>query len=92
LIDSLDLDIPAHRWPQAEADSPQRGELLKKEFQELWGRINHKAVYQVEFDSAELIGKCVAALDQHLQVAPLQYVIHAASRPRPLDADDLASG
>ena len=29
----------------------------KKEFQELWGRINHKAVYQVEFDSAELIAQ-----------------------------------
>lgn len=49
----------------------------KKEFQELWSRINHKAVYQVEFDAAELIVKCVKSLDTHLNVASLQYVIQA---------------
>ena len=27
----------------------------KKEFQELWRRINQKAVYRVEFDSDELV-------------------------------------
>ena len=61
----------------------------KKEFQELWGRINHKAVYQVEFDSAELIGKCVQALDKHLNVAAMQYVVQAASSATALEADDL---
>ena len=39
------------------------------------GRINRKAVYSVEFDSAELIGKCVSALDSHLRVTPLQYTV-----------------
>ena len=93
LIDSLDLDIPT----PTDGRKPKRiplnaANFSKREFQELWGRINHKAVYQVEFDSAELIGKCISALDQHLQVAPLQYVIHAGQQAETLDADDLASG
>ena len=93
LIDSLIVDIPQptdgrkpKRIPLNEAN------FAKKEFQELWGRINHKAVYQVEFDSAELIGKCVAELDSQLQVAPLQYVIQAGEQAGTLDADDLAKG
>ena len=47
-----------HRPPTAgpTAASPRsiplnEANFAKKEFQELWGRINHKAVYQVEFDS-----------------------------------------
>jgi type III restriction enzyme len=49
--------------------------FAKKEFQELWQRIHQKAVYAVDFDSNELVEKCVAALDQELKVAPLQYVV-----------------
>ncbi|MDD7075227.1 MAG: hypothetical protein SPG55_05270, partial [Prevotella sp.] len=30
--------------------------FAKKEFQELWHRINHKYAYTVDFDSEELIG------------------------------------
>ena len=47
----------------------------KKEFQELWQRINRKAVYQVEFDSDDLVKRCVEALDRELFVSPLQYVV-----------------
>lgn len=93
LVDSLILDIPqpidgrkSKRIPLNEAN------FNKKEFQELWGRINHKAVYQVEFNSAELIDKCVNALDRHLKVAPLQYVIHAGKQAETLEADDLNKG
>ena len=92
-IDSLIVDIPQptdgrkpKRIPLNEAN------FAKKEFQELWGRINHKAVYQVEFDSAELIAKCVAALDRQLHGRPLQYVIQAGEQAGTLDADDLARG
>ena len=46
----------------------------KKEFQELWSRINRKAVYRVEFDSDELVKKSVQAL-QELRVTPLQFKI-----------------
>ena len=43
---------------------------------------NQKAVYTVHFETDELIGKCVKALDKELKVAPLQYTSSAASRRR----------
>lgn len=93
LVDSLYTDLPLpvddrkpKRIPLNEAN------FAKKEFQALWGRINHKAVYQVKFDSAELIGKCVQALDRQLNVAPLQYVVQAGEQRESIDAEDLSNG
>jgi type III restriction enzyme len=54
---------------------PRNKNFEKKEFQELWRRINRKAVYQVEFDSQDLIKRCINALDSNLFVSPLQYVV-----------------
>lgn len=59
LVDALYLDVAmigedarkAKKIPLNEAN------FAKKEFQDLWRRIDQKAVYQVEFDSQELIGK-----------------------------------
>ena len=47
----------------------------KKEFQELWSRINRKAVYRVEFDSNDLVEKSVQALEQELRVTPLEFEV-----------------
>ncbi len=47
----------------------------KEAFQKLWHSINRKAVYYVDFDSEELIEKCVKKIDGHLRVSPLQYVV-----------------
>src|SRR5699024_5796915 len=78
LVDALYIDIPAPINDRKPKKIPlNEANFHKKEFQDLWDRINHKAVYQVEFDSAELIAKCVSALDTHLNVASLQYVIQA---------------
>jgi len=55
--------------------NPLNSNFDKKEFQELWKRINKKAAYSVHFDSNQLIGKCVSTLDTELRVAPLQYTI-----------------
>jgi type III restriction enzyme len=93
LVDSLYIDIPLPTDDRKPKKIPlNKANFAKKEFQELWGRINHKAVYQVEFDSAELIAKCVQALDSHLNVAAMQYVIQAGQQLDSLDVDDLSSG
>ncbi|MEN3121171.1 DEAD/DEAH box helicase family protein [Janibacter sp. LM] len=93
LVDALYIDIPTPTNDRKPKKIPLNEEnFRKKEFQELWGRINHKAVYQVEFDSPELIAKCVKALDIHLNVASLQYVIQAGKQRNSLEADDLADG
>ena len=47
----------------------------REEFRRLWKRINQKAVYRVEFDSVELVQKCISALDSQLWVTPLQYTV-----------------
>lgn len=93
LVDALYLDVKvigedgrkSKKIPLNEAN------FAKKEFQALWGRINHKAVYQVEFDSDELIRKCIQALDSHLNVAAMQYVLIEGQQKDALDADDLTS-
>ena len=61
--------------------NPLNANFEKKEFQELWSRINQKAVYAVDFDTTELVGKCVIAIDKELKVARLQYTFSAASKP-----------
>lgn len=42
--------------------------LEKKEFKELWTRINSKSAYVVDFDNEELIAKAIRALDRELRV------------------------
>jgi type III restriction enzyme len=45
----------------------------KKEFQELWQKINMKTAYYVDFDTDELIRNCIHALDKDLRVSDLIY-------------------
>lgn len=44
----------------------------RKEFQELWRRINHQTYYTVDFKTDELINKAVIMLDNHLKVSDIQ--------------------
>lgn len=92
LIDDLYLDLPVPADDRRPKKIPlNEANFARKEFQELWGRINHRTVYQVEFDSAELIRKAIAHLDRHLNVAALQYVVRAGRQREQLKADDLTS-
>jgi len=82
LIDSVYSDA---NLPQIENDRGAKPNRLnanfeKKEFKELWSRINSKAAYSVHFDSSELVDKCVEALDKELRVAPLQYMVQAGEQ------------
>ena len=54
-------------------DNPLNENFAKKEFQALWREINHKYAYTVDFDSAELIRKSIAHIDEKLFVSELQY-------------------
>jgi type III restriction enzyme len=93
LVDSLDHDVPVPTDNRKGKKIPlNEANFAKKEFQALWNRINRKAVYQVEFDSAELIRKCITAIDDHLNVAAMQYVVQAGTQVDSLDAEDLATG
>ena len=43
----------------------------RKEFQDLWRKINHQTYYTVDFKSDELIEKAVQQLDAHLHVSEI---------------------
>ncbi|PLT48053.1 Type III restriction enzyme, res subunit:DEAD/DEAH box helicase, N-terminal [Paenibacillus pasadenensis] len=47
----------------------------KKEFKELWSRINKRSVYTVQFDSEELVRKSIMAIDMSLEVPSIRYSI-----------------
>ena len=53
--------------------------LKQKEFQELWKRINIKSAYVVDFDTDELIEKCISALDRDLHVASIFFKVETGS-------------
>ena len=94
LIDSV---FSESQLPQPGDDRKPKPNLLndnfnKKEFQELWKRINKRAIYRVEFDSAELIEKCISTLNSELKVSPLQYIIHAGIQGDQVTDTQLADG
>jgi len=63
----------------------------RAEFQALWNEINHKYAYQVEFDSAELIDKSVAAIDAVLTVSQLTYTVTWSEQRSTLRSDQVRS-
>lgn len=72
--------------------NPLNANFEKREFKELWDRINRKAVYSVQFDSAELIDKCVVALNTDLRVKALQYVIQVGEQTAEQTHDQIKAG
>lgn len=72
--------------------NPLNSNFDKQEFKELWNRINRKAAYSVDFDSAELVKKAVEGLDKSLRVTPLQYTIQKGEQVDQVTADALKSG
>ena len=76
----------------AKTNTLNEDNFYKKEFQELWGRINTKAVYQVEFDSNELIDKAVTSINQNLRVTKVQYIVEKGSQTDAIKVDQIKAG
>ena len=73
-------------------DNKLNDNFMKKEFQELWRRINHKYAYTVSFDSEELIEKAVAAINKELEVTQLSYVVTRGEQKDKTSLDDMKHG
>lgn len=54
--------------------------FMKKEFQDLWKKINIKTVYEVYFDTKELIEKSVTAIDSKLELNKMKIRITEGSQ------------
>lgn len=94
LIESVYSDA---KLPQIENDrgaktNPLNANFEKKEFKELWSRINRKAAYSVHFDSAELVKKCIQTLDKDLRVTPLQYTVQRGEQAEDISFDQMKTG
>ena len=93
LVDALYLDVPKPTDGRKLKKIPlNEANFKKREFQELWGRINHKAVYQVEFDSAELIANCIRVVDKSLNVTVMQYLVESGKQVVGLEVEQLEAG
>jgi len=93
LIDSLHVQAPkVDDGRKVKVVPMNKANFNKKEFQELWARINHRVVYQVAFDSQELIDNCTRVLDTSLEVARLQYVVTEGVQRDVIEAEHLESG
>lgn len=64
----------------------------KKEFKELWSKINKKAIYKVEFNSDELIEKSIKAINNELQIKQIQYKLTSGVQKDEINYDKLTQG
>ncbi len=82
LIDSVfsDAKLPLPDDDRKAKTNPLNANFEKAEFKALWNRINRKAAYTVEFETPELVAKCVKALEAELKVSPMQYTVVAGEQ------------
>lgn len=59
----------------------------KKEFQNLWGKINIKTLYEVDFDSNELIENAVNSINGKLNIAKMSIKITQGEQKEKLSAE-----
>ena len=70
----------------------QKENFDKKEFQELWKRINQRTYYQVNFDTSDLVKKSIKALDDNLKVTEIRIVVEGGSLDNVRDKESLEAG
>lgn len=94
LIESVysDAQLPEIENDRGAKTNPLNANFEKREFKELWNRINRKAAYSVHFDSAELVEKCIQTLNMQLRVSPLQYTIQRGEQAEGISYDQMKSG
>lgn len=75
-----------------EAELKPNENFAKKEFQDLWNKIKVKTVYEVDFDTNELVEKSINAINGHLEVKKVLVTITEGEQKDHLDEKELKSG
>lgn len=73
-------------------DNDLNDNFYKKEFQTLWGYINHKYSYIVSFDSDELIEKSIKSINENLYVSRLQYTASVSEQKDNITVQEAKEG
>ncbi|GHC41178.1 type III restriction-modification system endonuclease [Roseibacillus persicicus] len=94
LIDTVfsDAAMPQIVDNRAAKENRLNENFQKKEFQELWKRINHRAAYTVAFDSEELVQKAIKAVNTNLRVAKLQFQLKKGQQEDEISQESLEAG
>jgi len=87
-----DANLPAYENGRSIKTNPLNENFNKKEFKELWEHINKKAIYTVQFNSGELIAKCIDTLDHDLRVVPLRYTVQRGEQKAEIDYNQVKEG
>ena len=87
------VGIPVENASHSEIEKNGLNENFdKKEFKELWERINHRYAYNVEFDSKELIKKAIDSINEHLYVTKLVYTVSTGEQKDEMELEAVESG
>ena len=70
----------------------QEEKFKKKQFQELWKRINVKTYYKVDFGASDLRRKAIEAIDSHLNVTEIRLVVEEGRMDNISDKESLKAG
>lgn len=94
LIDSVfsESQLPSVSDDRKAKTNPLNANFEKAEFKALWNRINRKAAYTVEFETPELVAKCVKTLEAELKVSPMQYTVVAGEQLEAATYDGIRQG
>jgi len=74
------------------ADGFPDDDIHRREFLKLWSRIHRRTARTVRFDSAELVRKCVEALDRELRVPAVRYEVRHGEMERVESRERLEAG
>lgn len=95
LVKSLytDLEIPiTNARPDLPRELKPNNNFNKTEFQDLWNKINVKTIYEVDFDSDELIRHAVEKLNVQLNITKMKVRITEGSQKEGMSVDELKTG
>ena len=83
IVDGTETKMPQNRLNK---------NFHKKEFQELWQRINHKYAYTVSFDSNELIANAAGYISANLRVTEVKYTLKSGMQADELQRHHVEAG
>lgn len=66
--------------------------FMKKEFQDLWKKINIKTIYEVDFDTEELIDKSIKSINDKLQISRMYFRITEGTQRDNINTTSISSG
>ena len=92
VYDDHALDGMVGRAEEKVVENSLTENFAKREFKELWRRINRKHAYTVSFSDDELRRKAIARIDADLRVSKLQYTLTVGGQKAAATRDEVRSG